>query len=47
METNSQLHQLRASLAELSQAYNQEPTEELLAAIFQMQVAIQQLEASK
>ena len=46
METNSHLHHLRASLAELSQAYNQEPTEELLAAIFQLQVAIQALEQS-
>lgn len=47
METNSQLHQLRANLEELSQAYNQEPTAELLASIFQLQVAIQQLEESK
>jgi hypothetical protein len=46
METNSHLHQLRASLEELTQAYNQEPTQELLTAIFQMQVAIQALEQS-
>jgi hypothetical protein len=47
METNSQLHQLRANLQELTQAYNQEPSEELLAAIFQIQVAIQGLEQSR
>ena len=47
METNSQLHQLRANLEELNRAYNQEPTPDLLSAIFQLQVAIQQLEASR
>jgi hypothetical protein len=46
METNSQLHQLRANLQELTLAYNQEPSQELLTAIFQMQVAIQALEQS-
>ena len=47
METNSRIHQLKASLEELTQAYNQEPTQELLTAIFQLQVAIQTLEQSR
>ncbi len=40
------LQMLRANLAELEQAYNLQPNPQLLANIFQLQVAIQELEAS-
>jgi hypothetical protein len=46
MNTTDTLHMLRANLAELQTAYNQEPSPELLANIFQLQVAVQELEAS-
>lgn len=46
MNTADTLHMLKANLAELQTAYNQEPSPELLANIFQLQVAIQELEAS-
>ncbi len=40
------LRQLRADLEEITQAYQQEPREDLLSAIFQLQVRIQELESS-
>ena len=48
MQQNQQqtLDLLRASLEELTLAYNAEPSSELLANIFQLQVAIQELESS-
>lgn len=39
--------QLRADLEEITQAYQTEPREDLLAAIFQLQVRIQELESSR
>jgi hypothetical protein len=49
MDTKNQTHllMLRSNLAELQMAYNQEPSAELLANIFQLQVAIQELEQSQ
>ena len=47
MTAPNQLDMLRAQLAELTQAYNHMPTSELLANIFQLQVAIQALESSR
>ncbi len=48
MEQKNQqtLNMLRAQLAELEQAYNTQPNPQLLTNIFQLQVAIQELEAS-
>ncbi len=40
------LRQLRADLEEITQAYQTDPREDLLAAIFQLQVRIQELESS-
>lgn len=40
------LEMLKANLAELEQAYNLQPNPQLLTNIFQLQVAIQELEAS-
>ncbi len=49
MDTKNQTHllMLQTNLAELQLAYNQEPSAELLANIFQLQVAIQELEQSQ
>jgi hypothetical protein len=49
MDTKNQTHllMLRSNLSELQLAYNQEPSAELLANIFQLQVAIQELEQSQ
>jgi hypothetical protein len=49
MDTKNQTHllMLQSNLAELQLAYNQEPSAELLANIFQLQVAIQELEQSQ
>jgi hypothetical protein len=49
MDTKNQTHllMLRSNLAELQLAYNQEPSAELLSNIFQLQVAIQELEQSQ
>ena len=44
--TKDTLMMLRSNLAELQRAYNEQPSDELLANIFQLQVAIQELEAS-
>jgi len=46
-KTQTQLLMLRSNLAELQMAYNQEPSAELLANIFQLQVAVQALEQSQ
>lgn len=46
MNNTDTLDMLRANLAELNTAYNADPSPELLAHIFQLQVAIQELEAS-
>ena len=45
-KTQQTLNMLRSNLEELQRAYNQQPSEELLANIFQLQVAIQELESS-
>ena len=44
--TQDTLEMLRSNLEELQLAYTQEPTTELLTNIFQLQVAIQELESS-
>ncbi len=44
--TEQILHQLRADLEEITQAYQADPREDLLSAIFQLQVRIQELESS-
>lgn len=49
MDTKTQTHllMLKSNLDELQMAYNQEPSTELLSNIFQLQVAIQELEQSQ
>lgn len=46
-ETDKNLLMLRANLEELQRAYGHEPSDELLTAIFQLQVAVQQLESNQ